>query len=93
MPLDPNIDYEHLPPGEEFDETDVNLRSYFCKLSDDKLAEYDSSWSDDQVVEWDGNFKDDGNLFMVCCERDVDIDEYRAVLKEHLKHRPLEPSA
>lgn len=89
MPLDPNIDYEHLPPGEDFDETDVNLRSYFCNLPDEKLAEYDPNWSDEQVIEWDGNFKDDRTLFLVCSERDVDVREYREVLEEHLKHRPL----
>ena len=90
MPLDPKVDYEHLPPGEEFDETDVNLRAYFCAMTDEKLAEYNPGWTDDEVVEWDGNFKDDGTLFLVCCEREVGPAEYRAVLEEHLKHRPLE---
>ena len=91
MPLDPNIDYEHLPPGDSFDETDVNLRHYFCEMSDAKLAEYDPNWSDEDLMEWDENFKEDKTLFMVCSEREVDTQEYRAVLAEHLKHRTLEP--
>ncbi len=90
MPLDPNIDYEHLPKGKIMDETDINLRSYFCKLPDSKLAEYDPSWSDEQVIEWDGNFRSDGPLMLVCSERDVEVDEYREVLEMHLKHRPLQ---
>lgn len=89
MPLDPNIDYEHLPPGTEFDETDVNLRSYFCKLSDEKLATYNPNFTDEELMEWDENFLEEGNLMLVCSERDVDTHEYRAVLKVHLEHRPL----
>lgn len=89
MPLDESIDYEHLPPGDLFDETDVNLRAYFTRMSDAKIAEYDASWSDEEVLAWDPNFRDDGCLMLVCSERDVDVHEYRAVLEEHLKHRPL----
>jgi hypothetical protein len=33
------------------------------------------------VVEWDGNFRDDGALMIACCERDVDVTEYRRVLE------------
>lgn len=93
MPLDPSIDYEHLPPGNEFDETDVNLRHYFCEMTDEKLAQYDPSWDDEQLMEWDDNFKDDKTLMLVCSEREVGAAEYRAVIAEHLKHRPLEPQA
>jgi hypothetical protein len=39
------------------------------------------------VVEWDGNFRDDGNLMLVCCERDVDVKEYRRVLEECIRYR------
>lgn len=92
MPLDPKVDYEHLPPGTEFDETDVNLRHYFCLLTDAKLAEYDPACTDDQLMEWSGDFTEDGDLLLMCSERDVDVAEFRAVLEEHLKHRPLEPS-
>jgi hypothetical protein len=41
------------------------------------------------VIEWDGNFRSDGALMLVCCERDVEIDEYRAVLEEHIRRRGL----
>jgi hypothetical protein len=35
-------------------------------------------------MEWDGNFKADGGLMLVCCERDVDVQEFRRVLERHL---------
>ena len=89
MPLDPSIDYEHLPPGDRFDETDVNLRAFMCNLSDEKLAQYKSSWSDEDLVEWCGEFTDEGNLLLVCSEREVGVEEFRAVLEVHLKHRKL----
>ncbi len=90
MPLDPNVDYEHLPPGDRFDETAVNLRHYLCQMTDEKLAEYDREWPDEHVVEWCGDFTDEGNLFLCCSERDIEVEEFRAVLEEHLKHRRLE---
>lgn len=81
------IDYEHLPGDGPLDETDVSLRAYLANLSDDHLAEYDPSWSDEQVREWDGNFRSDGDLMLVCCERDVDVGEFRRVLEKHLEYR------
>ena len=84
---DPNINYEILPAGMAMDETDVNLRSYFSRMSDEKLQEYNQRWGDEEVIAWDGNFRDDGNLFLVCSERDVDIEEYRRVLSEHIRFR------
>ena len=86
-----DIDYEHLPPGEPMDETDVSLRAYLANLSDEHLAEYDPGWSDDEVIAWDGNFRSDGVLMLVCCERDVDASEFRRVLEEHLKYRGIRP--
>ena len=83
-------DYERLS-SEPMDETDINLRAYFAKLDDAHLARYESSWTDEQVVEWDGNFRSDGALMLVCCERDVEIEEYRRVLEEHLGHRGIRP--
>ena len=71
------------------DETDINLRAYFSRLSDDKLREYDPTWRDERLIEWDGNFRSDGALMLVCCERDVQIDEYRAVLEEHIRRRKV----
>lgn len=80
-------DFEHFPPGAPLDETDVSLRAYLTRLSDAHLAEYDPAWSDEQVVEWDGNFRSDGTLMLVCCERDVDVEEFRRLLEQHLIFR------
>jgi hypothetical protein len=82
-------DYEHLPANVPMDETDVSLRAYLARQSDERLREYDSAWSDEKLMEWDGNFRSDGNLFLVCCERDVDVVEFRRVLEEHLRFRGL----
>jgi len=81
------IDYEHWPANQPMDETDVSLRAYLSRLSDEHLARFDPAWSDDQVMEWDGNFKCDGTLMLVCCERDVGVTEFRRVLAEHLQVR------
>ena len=81
------IDYERLPTGMAMDETDINLRAYFSRMSDEKLAEYDPTWTDEQLMAWDDNFRDDGSLFLVCSERDVDAEEYRRVLVEHIRFR------
>ena len=80
---------EMPPEGTVPDETDINLRAHFTRMSDERLKEYDSAWSDDQVVEWDGEFRADGTLMLVCCERDIEIDEYRTVLTEHISRRGL----
>ena len=85
-----DIDYEHLPADEPMDETDVSLRAYLAALSDEQLAQYDPGWSNEQVIEWDGNFRSDGALMLVCCERDVEIEEYRRVLEQHLIHRGIQ---
>ena len=82
------INYEKMPAGMAMDETDVNLRAYFSRMSDAKLAEYDPAWTDEQVIAWDdSNFRDDGTLFLICSERDVEIEEYRQVLAEHIGFR------
>ena len=83
-------DYEHLPADGPLDETDVNLRAYLANLSEEHLAEYDPSWPDERVMEWDGNFRSDGGLMLVCCERDVDVREFRRVLEEHVRFRKLD---
>ncbi len=76
---------DHEPPVEaQMDETDVNLRAYLEGLSAEHLAKYNPQWSDDEVKEWDGNFRSDGALMLVCCERDVEIKEFREVLEEHI---------
>ena len=56
-------------------------------MPDEKMRQYSPSWTDTQVIEWDGNFRDDGNLMLLCSERDVDVDEYRRVLDQCLLYR------
>ena len=83
----PVWNFEQEPTREPLDETDVNLRAYFDRMADDKIQQYVPSWSDTEVIEWDGNFRDDGNLMLLCSERDVDVDEYRRVLTECIRYR------
>ena len=80
-------DLEHPPGKVPGDETDVSLRAYFSRLSDQKVREYNPDWDDEKVREWDGNFRSDGALMLVCCERDMDVNEYRRVLGEHIQQR------
>ncbi len=80
-------DYERLPGDGALDETDVALRAYLARLPEEHLARYDPGWTDEQLVAWDGNFRFDGALMLVCCERDVDAQEFRAVLERHLAAR------
>jgi|SRR5215213_3283590 len=83
----PIWNFEQEPRDEPLDETGINLRAYFDRMPDEKLRRYSPSWTDDHVKEWDGNFRDDGNLMLLCCERDVEIKEYRAVLEQCIKYR------
>jgi hypothetical protein len=83
----PIWNYEQEPYEERPDETDVNLRAYFDRMEDAKMREYSPEWSDERVVDWDGNFKDDGSLMIACCERDIDIEEYRKVLERARAYR------
>jgi hypothetical protein len=83
----PRIEYEQLPGDGPLDETDVSLRAYLAGLADEHLRAYDPAWSDEQVIAWDGNFRSDGGLMLVCCERDVDVKEFREVLEKHLRYR------
>jgi len=87
-----DLDLERPPDGAPGDETDISLRAYFSRISDERLREYDPAWSDEQLIAWDGNFRVDGALMLVCCERDVEIDEYRTVLEEHIRRRRGVPS-
>jgi len=84
-----DVDYEHAPDGSPMDETDVALRAYLSRMSDEKLREYDPNWTNEHVIEWDGNFRSDDALMLVCTERDVDVEEYREVLHEHLRMRGI----
>jgi hypothetical protein len=87
------MDYEHLPGDEPLDESEVNLRAYLARLSDEHLARYDPDWTDDQVRQWDGNFRSDGALMLVCCERDIDVTDFRRALAQHLRYRQRSKSA
>jgi hypothetical protein len=82
-----DINYELMPAGMAMDETDINLRAHFSRMSDEKLSEYNPTWTDEQLTAWDEDFRDDGALFLVCTERDVEIEEYRRVLVEHIRFR------
>src|SRR5580704_8209575 len=83
----PIWNFEQDPSGEPMDETSVNLRHYFDTMPDDKLRQYSASWTDDHVMDWDGNFKDDVTLFLICCERDVEMEEYRRVIEQCIQYR------
>lgn len=83
----PIWNFEQEPTDEAMDETGVNLRAYFDRMDDDKMRQYVPSWNDEQVIAWDGNFRDDGELMLFCCERDVDIEEYRQVLEACIAYR------
>jgi hypothetical protein len=69
------------------DETSFNLRAYFDRMPDEKMRQYSPQWTDEQVAQWCGDFKDDGSLFITCCERDVDIAEFRRVLGQAIAYR------
>ena len=88
---DPDIS-ERLPDDPPLDETDVALRAYLARLPVERLAEYDPSWPDETVVAWDGNFRSDGALMLVCCERDVDVLEFRGVLERYIAARLSSPA-
>jgi hypothetical protein len=79
--------FEQEPYDEPPDETNLSLRSYFDRMSDEQMAGYRSDWPDEQVMQWETNFRDDGSLFLVCCERDVDVAEYRRELEACIRYR------
>ena len=83
----PIWNFEQDPSDTPMDETSVNLRAYFDRMPDEKMRQYSRDWTDEQVIEWDGNFKDDGNLMLICSEREVDLEEYRRVLHQSIAYR------
>tara|TARA_B100000809_G_scaffold266074_1_gene327213 strand:+ start:1771 stop:2067 length:297 start_codon:yes stop_codon:yes gene_type:complete len=89
--MNDELNYERLPADKAMDETDISLRAYLAGLEESHLSKYNPSWTDDQVIAWDGNFRDDGALMLVCCERDVEIEEFRQVLVEHMQFRQISP--
>jgi hypothetical protein len=90
--VDLQLTFEKLPGAEPRDETDYALRSYVAGLAQERLALYDPNWTDEQVQEWDGNFRSDGALMLVCCERDVEVTEFRRTVEEFLRFRQSLPS-
>lgn len=83
----PIWNFEQDQSGEPMDETGVNLRAYFDRVDDEKMRQYSQGWTDEQLIEWDGNFRDDGELMLLCCERDVNVVEYRQVLEACIAYR------
>jgi len=83
----PIWNFEQDPTREEMDETSVNLKAHFDRMADNQLQQYREEWTDDQVVEWDGNFTEEGTLLLACSERDVDVQEYRRVLRQNIEYR------
>jgi len=83
----PIWNFEQDPTSEEMDETSVNLKAHFDRMADNQLQQYREEWTDDQVVEWDGNFTEEGTLLLACSERDVDVQEYRRVLRQNIEYR------
>jgi hypothetical protein len=73
--------------GEDPDETSINLRAYFDRMPDEKMRRYSPQWTDDQIIAWCGDFKDDGTLMIACCERDVEVAEFRRVLEQAMAYR------
>ena len=83
----PLWNFEQEPYDEPADETTINLRAYFDRMPDEKMAEYRREWTDERVLQWDENFRDDGTLFLTCSERDVGVQEYRDVLEACMRYR------
>jgi len=83
----PVWNFEQELGDEPLDETGVNLRAYFDRMPDEKMQQYRSDWTDEQTIVWDDNFRDDGNLMLLCSERDVDVREYRKVLENCIRYR------
>jgi hypothetical protein len=87
MNADLQLEFEHCRGSQPNDETDFALRSYVARIPEERLAMYNSSWSEEEVAQWDGNFRSDGALMLVCCERDVDVTEFRLMVEEFLRFR------
>ena len=84
----PIWNFEQEPFVNEYpDETSYNLRAYLDRMPDEKMRQYSPSWTDDEVIAWCEDFKDDGNLMLACCERDVDVAEFRRVLAQAIAYR------
>lgn len=67
------------------DETDTNLRSYVESIPLAKLTTYRPDWTDEEVMKWEENFRYDGHLMLVCCTREVGVEQYRAEVEDRLR--------
>jgi hypothetical protein len=84
----PIWNFEQEPfAGEDPDETSYNLRAYFDRMPDEKMRQYSPDWTDEQVMAWDDNFTAEDTLMLACCERDVEIGEYRRVIEQAIAYR------
>ena len=83
----PIWNFEQEPYPDPHDETDYNLRAYFDRMDDEKMQAYSPAWTDAELMEWDGNFTSDDALLVPCCERDIDLEEYRRVIGQALEYR------
>lgn len=84
---EPVWNFEQQPYDEPPDESSRSLRSHLDRMADQKMQQYRPEWSDEQLIEWDGNFRNDGNLMLVCCEREIDVVEYRKELEACIRYR------
>lgn len=87
MEPQPVWNFEQAPRAEPGDETSVNLRAYLDRIPDEKLAGYRPDWPDAELEEWCGDFRDDGVLFLICSERDVEVEEFRRELEASIAYR------
>lgn len=83
----PEYRFEFEPYDIPPDETSYGLRAYLDRMSDQKLAGYRPDMTDDEVMAWDGNFTDEGTVFLVCCEREVDVAEFRGEVEACIAYR------
>jgi len=58
-------------------------------MPEEKMRAYSPEWDDERVLAWDGNFRSDSALMMACCERPVNIEEYRRVMEQCIAYRNL----
>ncbi len=79
------VDFERWPGDRPLDETDISLRAYVSRISPAKLLQYNPSWTGEEVMAWDGNFRSDDALMLVCCERDIGVQEFREIVEAYLK--------
>ncbi|MCC6537150.1 MAG: hypothetical protein IT162_06345 [Bryobacterales bacterium] len=88
MDLQPVWNFEQEPsPDGPGDETTVNLRAYLDRMPDEKMQAYRAQWSDEELRAWCGDFRADGVLFLICSEREVEVEEFRRELEACLRYR------